>query len=98
MPKTQTRLLIAYSFAGEESEIEAPNFYKSCAEKVFPSFSVDASFLPDVRRERLCIFLTAFGLNQSLAVLACSAVWLVRHGGNFDVIVGWLGNGVMAAA
>src|SRR2546425_8404314 len=91
------RVLIAYSFAGEESDIAAPNFYKSCGEKVFPVYSVEVNFLPNLRRHPLFVGLSFLGFKPSAALLACSAWWLARHGKRFDLIVGWLGNGVLAA-
>lgn len=97
MAGRQTRLLVLYSFSGEEAGIEAPNFYRSCAEKVFPRFSVETTYLPNMRQRRLFQWLCALGLDESLVLMACTGLWVARHGRRFDLMVGWLGNGLVAA-
>lgn len=98
MAGRQRRLLILYSFSGEEAGIEAPNFYRSCAAKVFPAFFVETTYLPNMRERRLFQWLCAAGLNESLVLMACTGLWVAQHGRKFDLMVGWLGNGLVAAA
>ena len=91
------KLLIAYNFSVEEAHVEAPNFYKSCAEKVFPNFPVSTTFIPDLSRHPLFRFLTVIRVKKGLALTTCVIWWLIRNGYEFDVIVGWSNNGIIAA-
>src|SRR5882762_3062329 len=90
-------LLMAYNFSMEEVHMEAPNFYKACAEKVFPEFAVSTTFLPALRGGALFTWLTGIGTRESAALNLCVSWWLFRHGHKFDVIVGWITNGIIAA-
>lgn len=96
--KNQTmKLLMAYNFSTEGTHVEAPNFYKCCAEKVFPGFSVSTTFIPDLRGRPLFRFLIVLGVGQEAALTICVGWWLIRNGHKFDVIVGWVTNGIIAA-
>jgi hypothetical protein len=91
------KLLIAYNFSSEELHISAPNFYKSCAEKVFPQFSVNTTFIPNLRDHFLFRLLVLIGVKQTLALSICVGCWLSWNGHKFDVIVGWVTNGIIVA-
>jgi len=88
---------MAHNFSVEEANIVAHNFYKACAEKVFPGFSVSTAFLPDLRAGALFGWLTRIGTKESDALTLCVSWWLLRNGRKFDVIVGWITNGIIAA-
>ena len=91
------KLLIAYNFSTEESNVEAPNFYRACGEQIFPRFSVETSFLPNLRESRLYRLTKLFGVKHSSALTFSVAWWLLLHGHKFDIIVGWITNGIIAA-
>ena len=91
------KLLIAYNFSTEESNVEAPNFYRACGEQIFPRFSVETSFLPNLRESRLYRLIMFFGVQHSFALTFSVAWWLMLHGHKYDIIVGWLTNGLIAA-
>ena len=91
------KLLFAYNFSTEESNIEAPNFYRACGEKIFPRFSVETSFLPNLRGSLLFRISTYLGVKNSSALTLSLAWWLLLHGHKFDFIVGWINNGIIAA-
>lgn len=88
---------MAYNFSTEEAHVSAPNFYKSCAEKVFPELSVSTTFIPDLRVRPLFRLLTLIRIKQGLALSICVGWWLIWNGHKFDVIVGWVTNGIIAA-
>src|SRR2546425_142327 len=91
------KLLMAHNCSVEEANIEAPNFYKACAEKVFPGFAVSTTFLPDLRAGALFRWFTGIRTGESTALTLCVSWWLFRNGHKFDVIVGWITNGIIAA-
>ena len=91
------RLLIVYNFAIEEAHVEAPNFYRSCGEKIFPSYGAETDFLPDLRKTFLFRLLTFCRIKRQIAISACLCQWLLLHGRRYDVIVGWIGNGIIAS-
>lgn len=90
-------LLIAHNFSTEEAHVDAPNFYHSCAQYVFPDFSISTTFLPNLRQSLLFRVLQRVGLNPSLSLPLCTAIWVFRNHKNFDVIFGWLSNGIIVA-
>jgi len=91
------KLLMVYNFVDEEAHVQGPNFYRMCAEKVFPSEGIQTDLLPNLRATRLFRCLTALHCRDDWAMMACVFMWLVRHGHQYDVVVGWLANGMMAA-
>jgi hypothetical protein len=91
------KLLIAYNFSTEESNVEASNFYRACGEQIFPRFSVQTSFLPNLRESRLYRLTTFLGVKHSTALTFSVVWWLFLNGRRFDVIVGWITNGIIAA-
>lgn len=90
------KLLMVYNFDHHEAEVENPNFYRSCAEKVFPKLSVSTSFLPDLARSLLYKVLILFKVDKGQAYNVCIFFWLIRYGHKYDVIVGWLTGGIIA--
>lgn len=93
----EMKLLMAHNFSSEEANIEAPNFYKACAEQVFPGLAVSTTFIPDLRRSALFRRLTRIKVKDATAMTVCVFWWLSRNGQKFDVIVGWITNGIIAA-
>lgn len=91
------KLLMAHNFSTEEAHVDAPNFYHACAQSVFPSRSISTTFLPDLRQSLVFRTLQRFGVSPSLSLLLCTAVWIVRNRKKFDVIFGWLSNGIIVA-
>lgn len=91
------KLLMVYNFSIEEAHVVAPNFYKACAEKVFPGFGVETTFLPNLRTSLLFNFLKLFQIKSRSALTIAVAWWLLKNGHKFDVIMGWSTYGVIAA-
>lgn len=96
-PQRPMKLLMVYNFVDEEAHVQAPNFYRSCAEQVFPSMGIQTDMLPNLRETRLFWCLRALRCRYDWAMMACVFCWLVRYGHRYDVVVGWLANGMMAA-
>jgi glycosyltransferase involved in cell wall biosynthesis len=92
------RLLMVYNFGVEEAHVSAPNFYQRCAESVFPDFGVETEFLPNFRVTWIFRLLVCFGVSADHAKLLCLFGWLVWNGRRYDAIVGWVTNGLIAAA
>jgi len=91
------KLLMVYNFDQYEAEVENPNFYRSCAEKVFPKLSVSTSFLPDLAKSLLYKILILFRVDKGQALDVCIFFWLIRYGHKYEVIVGWLTGGIIAS-
>ena len=89
-------LLIVYNFDVLEKNIDCPNFYQSCADKVFPKFSLNVSFLPNFQNLLLYKFLTVINFNTDKAWDICVFFWLAKNGHKYDIILGWLTGGIMA--
>lgn len=73
----------------EEGPIEAPNFYMSCAEVVFPRFSIRTDFAPNPKQSTSYRFLRSVGLGRDTAFAMLFLTWLLRNRRRFDVIMGW---------
>lgn len=99
MPELQRpmKLLMVYNFVDEEAHVQAPNFYRGCAEQVFPSMGIQTDMLPNLRETSLFRCLRALRCRDDWAMMVCVFCWLARHGHRYDVVVGWLANGMMAA-
>lgn len=91
------KLLMAYNFTTEEAHVETPNFYRACAEQVFPELGVETTFLPNLRTCFLFRFLTFVRIKEASALTTAVTWWIFRNGHKFDVIVGWVTNGIIAA-
>lgn len=91
------KLLMVYNFTTEEAHVDAPNFYRDCAEKVFPEFGVETTFLPNMRTHILFKLLTFLRIKDSSALTVVVIWWVFRNGHKFDIILGWVTNGVIAA-
>lgn len=92
------KLLIAYNFVVEEAHVEMPNFYKSCAEKIFPEYFETISYLPNFRRSILFKILSRIKMPADISLATCLVWWLIKNGDKYDVIVGWVTNGIIAAS
>lgn len=97
MSRRRSTVLVAYDFAGEEGHVEAPNFYRVAAEKVFPPLGLDAEFLPVIRRLRPYLVLRRIGFGHAVASRVAITAWIWAHHRRYDVIMGWLGNGMTVA-
>ncbi len=91
------KLLMVYNFVDEEQHVTAPNFYRECAEKVFPAEGIETDLLPDLRGAFLFKLLLSLRLRDDRVMMIVVFWWLLRHGRQYDVIVGWLTNGMLAA-
>jgi hypothetical protein len=91
------KLLMAYNFTVEEAHVETPNFYRACAEQVFPGLGVKTTFLPNLRTCLLFRLLTFVRCKESIALMIAVTWWIFRNGHKFDVIVGWVAHGIVAA-
>jgi len=91
------KLLMVYNFAVEEAHVAAPNFYKRCADTVFPNFGVKTDFLPNLRVTWVFRWMVRCGVPEGHALLLCLFGWLAWHGRRYDAIVGWVTNGLVAA-
>ena len=92
------RLLMVYNFAVEEAHVTAPNFYQRCAESVFPDFGIETDFLPDFKVTWVFRCMLRCSIPARHAMLLCLVGWLFWHGRRYDAIVGWVSNGLLAAA
>lgn len=90
------KLLMLYNFLESEPEVTAPNFYKCCAENVFPQFGVENYYIPNFKEHKLYKILDEFGFLSEKYKLFCTFLWLAFHGHEYDVMVGWLTNGIVA--
>lgn len=90
------KLLMVYNFDSLEGSIENPNFYKSCAEYIFPKFSIKTSYLPNLKKSVLYKLLVLIRFKKGLAWEICSCFWLIRYGHKYDAIIGWLTGGIIA--
>jgi len=88
---------MVYNFTDEEAHVESPNFYRACAEQVFPELGVETTFLPNLRKSLLFRFLTFARFGKVTALAIAVTWWIFRYGNKFDVIVGWVSNGIIAA-
>lgn len=91
------KMLMAYNFTTEEAHVESPNFYRACAEQVFPELGVETTFLPNLRKSLLFRFLAFARFRKDTALTVAVTWWIFTNGNKFDVIVGWVGNGIIAA-
>jgi glycosyltransferase involved in cell wall biosynthesis len=89
---------MVYNFAVEEAHVTAPNFYQRCAESVFPDFGIKTDFLPDFKATWVFRCLLRCGILAKHAMLLCLVGWLFWHGRRYNAIVGWVSNGLLAAA
>ena len=91
------KVLIAYNFLTEEAHVEAPNFYRSCAEQIFPKYGIETTFLPNLREHLFFRLLLFVKVKEFHALTASIAWWIFCNGHRFDIIVGWVSNGIIAA-
>lgn len=94
-PAVNLKILIAYDFEGREGHIEAPNFYRWCATSALRQLGMTVQYLPvleDLAVVRLC---RAVGIARSASRVIGALAWFVRHGRTFDLVFGWLGNGMI---
>lgn len=94
--QAKIRTLIAYSFSGEEADVDAPNFYRRSAETSFAKLDLEPEFLPNLRNASLYRLLRRLGAAHELALPLTLFAWLARHRRRYDIALGWVTNGVVA--
>jgi glycosyltransferase involved in cell wall biosynthesis len=91
------RILIAYNFDYEDNFVIAPNFYKDCAEQIFIKYSNTVTFLPTFKNRIFFKSLAFLGFRESVITNFFTFFWLLINIHKFDIVVGWLLNGIMSS-
>jgi len=91
------KILIAYNFDYEENFQNAPNFYKESAEQIFKKKSNTITYLPNFKNNTFVKVFFFLGFRKSFLTNLAAFIWLLVNIHKFDIVIGWLLNGIMAS-
>ncbi len=74
-----------------------PNFYHSCAEKIFPAHGIATRFVPNLRGALGFRVLRLLGVGERHALALATITWIFRHRKSFDIVIGWHGSAMLLA-